>query len=82
MPDTQTQIPIQSFLKDFKSIINEKTLGDAMLFVHNAGRYTSGSTVHMDLSPVSMTLMDSVAQSTLRAANDAMEASIDKAITD
>lgn len=82
MPDIQTQVPIQSFLKNFKSIINEKTLWDAMLYVHNAWRYTSGSTVRADLSPVTMTLMDEVARSTLREANDAMQDAIDSVLNE
>lgn len=81
MPDIQTEAPIMSFLKDFKSIINEKTLGDAMLYVHNAGRYNSGSTVRVDLAPVTMTLMDTVARSTLKEANTAMEGIIDGVLT-
>ena len=82
MPDIQTATPIQSFLKNFKSIINEKTLGDALLFVHNAGRYTDGTNVRADIAPITMTIMDTVAQSTIKEANTALIQSIDKALLD
>jgi hypothetical protein len=81
MPDIKTEIPIKKLLKNFKSIINDKTLGDALKYIHNAGRYNSGTTVRADLAPLSMTLMDEVGRSTLREANTAMMNSIDQAIT-
>lgn len=79
-PDIHTRTPILSLLKDFKSIINEKTLSDAFAYVHNAGRYTSGSTVRVDLSPVNMTLQDSIARSSLRELNSALMDSFDAAL--
>jgi hypothetical protein len=82
MPDIQTREPIMNFLKDFKSIINEKTLGDINLFVHNAGRYNSGSIVRTDISAISMTLMDIVARSTIKEANTALQNAIDKTLID
>lgn len=48
LPDIQTAKPIGKFLLKFHEIINEKTLGDIQKFVHNAGRYNSGITVHVD----------------------------------
>jgi len=80
MPDVQSRLPIQSILKNFKSIINETTLADAYWFVRNAGRYSSGSSVRVDLSPISMTIADEVAQSTLKQTNIAIMSSIDQAI--
>jgi len=82
MSDIQTATPIQSFLKNFKSIINEKTLGDALLFVHNAGRYNDGPNVRADIAPITMTIMDTVAQSTIKEANTALIQSIDKTLLD
>lgn len=80
IPDVQTRSAIKSLLRDFKSIINEKTLSDAYEFVHNAGRYSSGQMVRIDLAPISMTVMDQVAQSTLKEANTALMQSIESEI--
>ncbi len=77
LPDIQTKNVILGFLKNFKGIFNEKSLGEELLAVHNAGRYTSGSTVQTDLLPISITLMDDIAQTTLREANSAVEQRID-----
>lgn len=76
MPDIQTVQPIRSLTKRFFEIINTKTLGDEQLYVHNAGRYTSGSTVRVDQGSVLTTLTDELAARTLKEANDALEASI------
>jgi hypothetical protein len=72
LPDIQTRTVIESMLKNFSSIFNEKTLGDELLAIHNAGRYTSGATVNADIAPVAITLMDQVARDTLRTSNDAI----------
>lgn len=77
LPDIQTREVIQSFLKNFKGIFNEKSLGDELSAVHNAGRYNSGTTVRADLLPISITLMDQIAQSTLRTSNQALATAID-----
>lgn len=45
LPDIQTPRLIAGFVKKFYEIINSKTLGDEQLFVHNAGRYNSGTSV-------------------------------------
>ena len=76
MPDIQTVQPIRSFTKRFFEIINSKTLSDQQLYVHNAGRYTSGSTVRVDQGSLLVTMTDEFAARTLKEANDALEASI------
>jgi len=81
-PDIQTKTPIHSLVKKFNAIFNSKVLGDELHDVYNAGRYTSGATVRADIGPVSMTLMDEVANNTLKTANDAMEKSIDQGLRD
>lgn len=48
LPDIQTVQQIRTLTKKFYEVINAKTLGDEQLFVHNAGRYTSGSIVRVD----------------------------------
>ena len=50
--------------------------------MHNAGRYMNGTTVRADLVPISITLMDDIAQSTLRESNRALEKQIDTIILD
>ncbi len=80
MPDIQTVQPIRSFTKRFFEIINSKVLGDEQLYVHNAGRYTSGATVRIDQGSVLTTLTDEFAARILKEANDALEASITDAI--
>jgi hypothetical protein len=77
LPDVQTREVIQGFFKNFKGIFNEKSLGDELSAVRNAGRYNSGTTVRVDLLPISITLMDQIAQSTLRTSNQALAAAID-----
>ncbi|MBP9779728.1 hypothetical protein KBD33_03855 [Candidatus Gracilibacteria bacterium] len=72
MPDIQTKVPIQTLLKDFQSIINKKTLSDAYANIHNAGRYNSGPDVRADIGPIRMTILDEIARTTLKEANDAM----------
>ena len=78
MPDIQTKVPIQTLLKDFQSIINKKTLSDALANVHNAGRYNTGSTVRVDIAPLKMTVMDEIARTTLKEANTAMMKKVDE----
>jgi hypothetical protein len=80
LPDIQTREVIQGFLKNFKGIFNEKSLGDELALVHHAGRYNSGTIVRADLLPISITLMDQVAQSTLRTSNQALATAIDTVI--
>lgn len=80
-PDIQTIPIIQGLLKKFHEIINKKTLGEELLAVRNAGRYSSGATVLADIGPVSMTLTDEVASNILKTANDALENSIDAELT-
>jgi hypothetical protein len=63
-------------------MFNEKTLGKELLSVHNAGRYTSGSTVRSDILPVSISLQDEIARTTLREANDALSKQIDQILID
>ncbi|MBC7503535.1 VCBS repeat-containing protein [Candidatus Gracilibacteria bacterium] len=82
LPDIQSRDVILGFLKNFKGIFNEKSLGDELLSVHNAGRYTSGSTVKADLLPISISVMDEIARSTLREANNAIEKQIDTLLID
>jgi hypothetical protein len=77
MPDIQTKVPIQTLLKDFQSIINKKTLSDAYANIHNAGRYNSGADVRADIGPIRMTILDEIARTTLKQANDAMMPKID-----
>lgn len=48
LPDIQTARPIITYLKRFHEIINKKTLSDIQKYVHNAGRYNSGTTVRVD----------------------------------
>lgn len=81
IPDIQTEVPIRNLLKDFHAIINNKTLGDELLAVRNAGRYNSGSTVRADLAATIMTTMDDTARSTLFSANQAIMTSIDRYLT-
>jgi hypothetical protein len=69
-------------LKNFKSVFNDKPLGEELLGIHNAGRYTNGSTTRSDLLPISITLMDDVARSTLYETNTALENKIDKLLID
>ncbi len=64
-------------MKNFKGIFNEKTLGEELLAVHNAGRYTSGATVRADLVPVSISVMDDIARATLKTSNQAMTTAIE-----
>ena len=80
LPDIQTKTPILSILKDFSDIINDKTLSDAFAFVHNAGRYNTGSTVRADLAPVSVTVRDTMARTTLLEINNAIMESFDKTL--
>lgn len=80
MQDIHTKNPILSMLKDFQSIINKNTLSDALANVHNAGRYNNETNVRVDIAPLQMTIMDEIARSTLRKANDAIMESIDKNI--
>jgi hypothetical protein len=80
LPDIQTKEVIQGFLKNFKGIFNEKSLGDELKVVHNAGRYNSGTTVRADILPISITLMDQIAQSTLRTSNQALASAIDASL--
>ena len=80
IPDIQTARPIAALVKKFYETINKKTLSDEQLFVHNAGRYNSGSSVRIDQATVQGTLMDEVALSTLKEANAAMENAIDTQI--
>ena len=82
LPDIQSRDVILWFLKNFKWIFNEKSLGDELLAVHNAGRYTSWSTVRADLLPISISVMDEIARSTLREANNALEKQIDTLLID
>ena len=81
-PDIQTRTHINTLLKKFNGIFNNKVLGDELHDVYNAGRYTSGATVRADIGPVSMTLMDEVANNILKTANDALEKSIDQGLRD
>ncbi|MBX9808982.1 hypothetical protein K2X92_01155, partial [Candidatus Gracilibacteria bacterium] len=71
---------IQGFLKNFKEIFNEKSLGEELLAVHNAGRYNSGASVGADLLPVSIALMDDIARSTLKTANQSIATLIDTSV--
>ncbi len=48
LPDIQTARPIMTYLKRFHELVNAKTLGDIQKFVHNAGRYNSGTTLRLD----------------------------------
>lgn len=77
LPDIQTTRPIMSYLKRFHEIINEKTLGDIQKFVHNAGRYNSGTVVRVDHGAIDMSMVDEVALRTLKEANDNLESLID-----
>ena len=81
IPDIQTARPIVALVKKFYETINKKTLSDEQLFVHNAGRYNSGSSVRIDQATVQGTLMDEVALSTLKEGNAAMENAIDTQLT-
>lgn len=49
IPDIQTKTIIESLLPEFHGIINKNTLSNELLYVHNAGRYSSGTTVRADL---------------------------------
>ncbi len=82
MPDIQTETPIRSILTNFKGIFNEKTLSDSLSFIHNSGRYNSGSSMRADIAPITMTLKDEVARSTLKEANTTLQESIDKVLID
>jgi hypothetical protein len=82
LPDIQTKTPILSILKDFSNIVNDKTLSDAFAFIHNAGRYTTGSTVRADLAPVSVTLRDTMARTTLLEINNALMESFEKTLVE
>lgn len=66
LPDIQTARPIGAFVQKFYQIVNSKVLSDSQLFVHNAGRYTSGSTVRVDHAILQATLMDEVALSMIK----------------
>lgn len=68
-------------MKRFYEILNQKTLSDEQLFVHNAGRYTSGSMVRVDQPTIQGALMDEVSISILKEANTALENAIDQQIT-
>lgn len=80
LPDIQTVQPTSAYIKKFYEILNKKTLSDEQLFVHNAGRYTSGSTVRVDQATVQGTYMDEVAASILKEGNTALEQAIDNQI--
>ncbi len=82
LPDIQTKNVSLSFLKNFKSIFNDKALGEELLSIHNAGRYTNTATTRSDILPISITLMDDVARSTLYESNTALEKKIDSLLTD
>lgn len=82
LSDVQSQNIINSFVKKFYEIINSKTLGDERLFVHNAGRYNNGADVSIDQGSVDVSLLDETAINTIKGANDALEAAINKTITD
>lgn len=69
-------------MKNFKSIFNDKALGEELLSIHNAGRYTNTATTRSDILPISITLMDDVARSTLYESNTALEKKIDSLLTD
>ena len=62
-----------AYLKRFHELINNKTLGDIQKFVHNAGRYNSGTTVRLDHGAIDVSLTDEVALRTLKEANDNLE---------
>lgn len=80
MPDIQTVQPISAYIKKFYEVLNKKTLSDEQLFVHNAGRYTSGATVRIDQATIQGTYMDEVAVSMLKEGNTALEQAIDNQI--
>ncbi len=82
VPDIQTINHINEFLKPFNKIFNKKVLWDELKAIYNAGRYTSGTTVRADIGSFTVTVMDKVAQDTLRATNNALENSIEQAIKD
>lgn len=80
LPDIQTVQPISAYIKKFYEVLNKKTLSDEQLFVHNAGRYTSGATVRIDQATIQGTYMDEVAVSILKEGNTALEQAIDNQI--
>jgi hypothetical protein len=80
MQDINSRTPIQAMLKDFKSIINSKTLSDWFANVHNAWRYNNQTNIRADFSPLQMTVMDEIARTTLKEANVAIMESIDSQI--
>jgi hypothetical protein len=79
-PDIQTKVLIMSYLKTFYETINKKTLSDIQKFVHNAGRYNSGTTVRVDQWAIQMTLTDELALQTLKSSNDALMDVFDRKI--
>lgn len=82
LPDIQTARPIITYLKRFHEIINKKTLSDIQKYVHNAGRYNSGTTIRVDQGALQMSLTDEIATQRLKEINSAIETAIDKKITD
>lgn len=82
LPDIQTARPIITYLKRFHEVINKKTLSDIQQYVHNAGRYNSGTIVRVDQGALQMSLTDEVAMQRLKGINSAIETAIDKKITD
>jgi hypothetical protein len=66
LPDIQTRQPILAYLKRFYETINQKTLSDIQKYVHNAGRYNSGTTVRVDQGAIMMTMTDEIARDTLK----------------
>lgn len=80
MPDIHTKVPIQAIIKDFQSIINKNTLSEALANIYNAWRYNSGTYIRADLAPLQMTVMDELARTTLKEANNALMLKIDQSI--
>lgn len=78
VPDIQTVNHINELVKPFNKIFNKKVLGDELKAVHNAGRYNTGTTVRADMGVFSVSIMDKIAQDTVRATNNMLEKAIEE----
>ncbi len=80
VPDIITKDFITKFLQPFHTVLSKSLLGSESKNVHNAWRYTSGTTVRSDTVAMAVTSQDVIMEHLLRDANTALEWSIDALI--
>jgi hypothetical protein len=80
VPDIKSKEIIQNLAKPFHEIINSQTIGTELKNVHNAGRYTSGTTVRADIVPLMVTKQDEIMNRILKDANGVLESFTDNLV--